>query len=106
MRLCPGGGARHWQGAVALTGAVVLGKVAGVSLGAFLTGRGMRTSIQAGLSLAQIGEFSFIIAGLGLALHAPGDFLYPLAITVSALTTLLTPWMIPASDSIAAWADP
>src|SRR5437870_943186 len=97
--------ARHWQGAVALTGAVVLGKVAGVSLGAFLTGRGMRTSIQAGLSLAQIGEFSFIIAGLGLALHATGDFLYPVAITVSAVTTLLTPWMIRASDSIAAWVD-
>ena len=97
--------ARHWQGAVALTGAVVLGKVTGVSLGAFLTGRGMRTSIQAGLSLAQIGEFSFIIAGLGLALHATGDFLYPVAITVSAVTTLLTPWMIRASDSIAAWVD-
>src|SRR3989441_374423 len=97
--------ARHWLAVVVLTGAVVLGKVVGVSMGAFLTGSGMRTSVQAGLSLAQIGEFSFIIAGLGLALHATGDFLYPVAVAVSALTTLLTPWMIRASEPIAAWVD-
>src|SRR5207249_5972813 len=53
----------------------------------------------------QIGEFSFIIAGLGLALHATGEFLYPVAVAVSALTTLLTPWMIRASEPIAAWVD-
>jgi len=97
--------ARHWPAVVVLTAAVVIGKVVGVSLGAFLTGSGMRTSVQAGLSLAQIGEFSFIIAGLGLALHATGEFLYPVAVAVSALTTLLTPWMIRASEPIAAWVD-
>ena len=97
--------ARHWTAVVVLTAAVVIGKVVGVSLGAFLTGSGMRTSVQAGLSLAQIGEFSFIIAGLGLALHATGEFLYPVAVAVSALTTLLTPWMIRASEPIAAWVD-
>jgi K+:H+ antiporter len=97
--------ARHWLAVAALTAAVVIGKVVGVSLGAFLTGSGMRTSVQAGLSLAQIGEFSFIIAGLGLALRATGEFLYPVAVAVSALTTLLTPWMIRASEPIAAWVD-
>jgi len=97
--------ARHWLAVVVLTAAVIIGKVVGVSLGAFLTGNGMRTSVQAGLSLAQIGEFSFIIAGLGLTLHATGDFLYPVAVAVSALTTLLTPWMIRASEPIAAWVD-
>jgi len=97
--------ARHWPAVVVLTAAVVIGKVVGVSLGAFLTGSGMRTSVQAGLSLAQIGEFSFIIAGLGLALHATGEFLYPVAVAVSALTTLFTPWMIRASEPIAAWVD-
>ena len=97
--------ARHWPAVVVLTAAVVIGKVVGVSLGAFLTGSGMRTSVQAGLSLAQIGEFSFIIAGLGLALHATGEFLYTVAVAVSALTTLLTPWMIRASEPIAAWVD-
>src|SRR5437899_7954616 len=98
-------GARHWPAVCVLTAAVVLGKVVGVSLGAFLTGSGLRISLQAGLSLAQIGEFSFIIAGLGLALHATGAFLYPVAVAVSALTTLFTPWMIRASEPIAAWVD-
>ena len=97
--------ARHWPVVLVLTVVVVLGKVVGVSLGAFLTGSGLRMSLQAGLSLAQIGEFSFIIAGLGLALHATDDFLYPVAVAVSALTTLLTPWMIRASGPIAAWVD-
>jgi len=97
--------AQHWGAVVALTAAVIIGKVVSVSLGAFLTGSGMRTSVQAGLSLAQIGEFSFIIAALGLALHATGEFLYPVAVAVSAITTLLTPWMIRASEPIAAWVD-
>ena len=97
--------AQHWGAVVALTAAVIIGKVLSVSLGAFLTGSGMRTSVQAGLSLAQIGEFSFIIAALGLALHATREFLYPVAVAVSAITTLLTPWMIRASEPIAAWVD-
>ncbi len=97
--------AQHWGAVVALTAAVIIGKVVSVSLGAFLTGSGMRTSVQAGLSLAQIGEFSFIIAALGLALHATREFLYPVAVAVSAITTLLTPWMIRASEPIAAWVD-
>lgn len=96
---------RYWPAVVILTLAVVVGKVVGVSLGAFLTGNGMRTSVQAGLSLAQIGEFSFIIAGLGLTLRATGEFLYPVAVAVSALTTLFTPWMIRGSDGVAAWVD-
>jgi monovalent cation:H+ antiporter-2, CPA2 family len=97
--------ARHWLAVVALTAVVVLGNVFGVSLGAFLTGAGMRTAIQAGMSLTQIGEFSFIIAGLGLSLNATGDFLYPVAVAVSAVTTLLTPWLIRASGPVAAWVD-
>jgi CPA2 family monovalent cation:H+ antiporter-2 len=97
--------ANHWGAVLVLTGAVVLGNLFGVSLGAFLTGNSLRTSVQAGLSLAQIGEFSFIIAGLGLALHATGAFLYPVAVAVSALTTLLTPWLIRAAEPVANWID-
>ena len=58
-----------------------------------------------GMSLAQIGEFSFIIAGLGLSLGATRDFLYPVAVAVSALTTLLTPWLIRASGPAANFVD-
>lgn len=97
--------ARHWPAVAALTGVVVVGNVAGVSIGAFLTGNGMRTSVQAGMSLAQIGEFSFIIAALGLSLRATGTFLYPVAVAVSAVTTMLTPWLIRASGPVANWVD-
>jgi CPA2 family monovalent cation:H+ antiporter-2 len=57
------------------------------------------------MSLAQIGEFSFIIAGVGAALGATGDFLYPVAVTVSAVTTLLTPWLIRAAAPVASLVD-
>jgi monovalent cation:H+ antiporter-2, CPA2 family len=96
---------RHWLPIVAMTCVVVVGKIVSVSFGAFLTGNGTRTSIQTGMSLAQIGEFSFIIAGLGLSLRATGEFLYPVAVAVSAITTLLTPWLIRASEPFATWVD-
>jgi len=97
--------ARHWTAILVLTAVVVAGKIGGVSIGSFLTGNRLRTSIQSGMSLAQIGEFSFIIAGLGLTLGATGDFLYPVAIVVSAITTLTTPWLIRASGPVASWVD-
>jgi CPA2 family monovalent cation:H+ antiporter-2 len=97
--------ARHWAAIATLTAVVIVGKVAGVTLGAFLTGNSVRTSVQSGMSLAQIGEFSFIIAGLGLSLRATGEFLYPVAVAVSAITTLTTPWLIRASGPVANFVD-
>jgi CPA2 family monovalent cation:H+ antiporter-2 len=96
---------QYWPAILILTLVVVVGKVVGVSVGSFLTGSRLRTSIQSGMSLAQIGEFSFIIAGLGLTLDATRSFLYSVAIVVSALTTLTTPWLIRASDPVASWVD-
>jgi CPA2 family monovalent cation:H+ antiporter-2 len=96
---------QHWAAIATLTALVVGGKVLSVSLGAFLTGNSVRTSVQAGMSLAQIGEFSFIIAGLGLSLRATGEFLYPVAVAVSAITTLTTPWLIRASGPVADLVD-
>ncbi|MFO0591121.1 MAG: cation:proton antiporter [Polyangiaceae bacterium] len=97
--------AANWGAAVVLTIAVVLGKILFVAFGSLLTGAGVRPSVQAGMSLAQIGEFSFIIAGLGLSLGATRDFLYPLAVAVSAVTTLFTPWLVRGADPVAAWVD-
>ena len=97
--------ADHWAVVLILIALVVVGKLVGVATSVFLTGEGIRTSIQAGMSLAQIGEFSFIIAAVGLSSGATGPFLYPIAITVSAATTLLTPWLIRASDPIATYLD-
>lgn len=96
---------RHWGIAVAFTLLVVVGKFTGVTFGALLAGRGVRASVQAGMSLAQIGEFSFIIAGIGLSSGATRDFLYPVAVTVSAATTLLTPWLIRGSGAAATRID-
>ena len=95
----------HWVAIVLLTVLVVVGKLVGVAVGVFLTGEGIRTAIQAGMSLAQIGEFSFIIAAVGQDTGATGSFLYPIAVTVSAVTTLLTPWLIGASDPVATYVD-
>jgi len=95
----------HWVAVAVFTFLVVVGKVVAVSAGAFLAGYGTRTSIQTGMSLAQIGEFSFIIAGVGLATRATGDFLYPVAVAVSAVTTLTTPWLIRAAGPTASFVD-
>ncbi len=95
----------YWQPTLVLFVVVIIGKTIGVSFGAFLTGAGTRNAVAAGMSMSQIGEFSFIIASLGLTLNATGKFLYPIAITVSALTTLTTPFMIRASSKAAAYVD-
>jgi len=97
--------ARHWVAVVVLTAVVIGGKLAGVTLPALLAGTGVRTAVQAGMSMAQIGEFSFIIAGLGITLGATRDFLYPVAVAVAAITTLTTPWLIRWSGRVAAWVD-
>ncbi len=96
---------RHWGAIAAFTALVIVGKVLSVTFGAFVTGQGTRTSVAAGMSLAQIGEFSFIIAALGLSLGATREFIYPVAVAVSALTTLTTPWLIRGADPVASWVD-
>jgi CPA2 family monovalent cation:H+ antiporter-2 len=97
--------AEHWVAVVVFTTIVLAAKIVSVSIGAFMAGSGTRTAIQSGMSLAQIGEFSFIIAGLGLSLGATRPFLYPVAVAVSAITTLTTPWLIGASGTAAEWID-
>jgi CPA2 family monovalent cation:H+ antiporter-2 len=87
-----------------ITVAVVLGKVTSCSIGSFLAGNDGRTSLRVGMGLAQIGEFSFIIASLGLSLKVTSDFLYPIAVAVSAITTLLTPYLIKLADPLSARA--
>lgn len=78
--------------------AVIVGKIVTCSMGTLLSGHDGRTSLKVGMGLAQIGEFSFIIAALGTNLKVTSDFLYPIAVTVSALTTLTTPYLIKAAD--------
>lgn len=80
---------------------VILGKVASCTLGALVAGNDGRTSLKVGMGLSQIGEFSFIIASLGMSYKVVSDFLYPIAVAVSAITTLTTPYLIRAADPLA-----
>ena len=85
--------------------AVITGKVISCSMGTFVTGHDGRTSLRVAMGKAQIGEFSFIIASLGLTLGVTSDFLYPIVVAVSILTTLFTPYLIKGSDPLTDWLD-
>jgi monovalent cation:H+ antiporter-2, CPA2 family len=105
MMIDPAALTEHWVAVLSLTAAVVVGKVLAVTIGAFLAGHGRRTAMKAGMSLAQIGEFSFIIASVGVAAGVISGWLYPVAIAVSAITTLTTPLLIKLSNRAAASID-
>jgi monovalent cation:H+ antiporter-2, CPA2 family len=81
--------------------AVVAGKFMGCTWGTFFAGHDLRTSTRVGMSMAQIGEFSFVIAALGLSLKVTGETLYPIAVSVSAMTAFTTPYFIRGSDALA-----
>jgi CPA2 family monovalent cation:H+ antiporter-2 len=105
MMIDPTALTEHWRAVLALTLAVIIGKVLAVTIGAFLAGHGRRTAMKAGMSLAQIGEFSFIIASVGVASGVVRGWLYPVAIAVSAITTLTTPLLIKLSNRAAGSID-
>jgi len=84
---------------------VIVGKVVACSFGCFAAGNDVRSSVRVGMGLAQIGEFSFIIAALGVQRGVTSDFLYPIAVAVSAVTTLTTPYLLAFSGTAADWYD-
>ena len=88
--------AGNWGTIIVLTITVMLGILFFSTSGAVLAGQGLDNAVHAGFSLAQLGEFSFIIAGLGVSLGVMRDFIYPVIITVSVITTFTTPYMIKA----------
>ena len=92
---------QYWLPILVVTAVVIVGKVLTCSFGTFVAGNGGRTSLRVGMGLAQIGEFSFVIASLGLTLKVTSGFLYPVAVAVSAITTFLTPYLIRSSDPLA-----
>ena len=89
---------------IVITLAVIFGQSLFGTLGVLLAGQPLKTAMQCGFSLTQIGEFAFIIASLGVSLHVTSDFLYPIVVAVSVITTFLTPYMIrfaePASNFV------
>lgn len=95
----------HWSMVLMLTVVLVLGKVFSVTFGALISGQNLKTALQSGLSLAQIGEFSYIIAGLGVTLKVTNEVLYPLAVALSVLSTFTTPYMVRGADGIYSWVE-
>lgn len=77
--------------------AIIVGQAIFGTMGFMLSGQPLKTAMQCGFSMAQIGEFAFIIASLGLSLGVIADFLYPVVVAVSVITTFLTPYMMKAS---------
>lgn len=90
---------------LAITFAVIIGQAFFGTLGVLVSGQSLKTSIQCGFSLTQIGEFAFIIASLGISLNVMSSFLYPIVVAVSVITTFITPYMIKAAEPISNYAE-
>ena len=82
---------------------LLIGKPIFATIGALISGQPIKVAVQTGMSLSQIGEFSFIIATLGVTLKVTSDFLYPVAVAVSVITTFTTPYMIGFSGRVSDW---
>ncbi|WP_233842975.1 cation:proton antiporter [Dyella sp. 2HG41-7] len=87
--------------AVLIAVTVMLGKSIVCSVGMFFIGHDLRTSLRAGLCMAQIGEFSFVIAALGLTLRAVDDFIYPTAVATALICMVVSPYLLRGADLIA-----
>lgn len=88
-----------------LTLVVMVGQILFASFGVLLSGQPVKIAIHSGFSLAQIGEFAFIIASLGLTLGVTDNFLYPIVVAVSVITTFFTPYMIRMAEPACRVAD-
>ncbi len=83
---------------VVLVMAILAGQAVLGTLSYMLSGQPLRTAMRCGFSMAQVGEFAFIIASLGMSLHVISEFVYPVIVAVSVITTFLTPYMIRAAE--------
>ena len=86
--------AQYWLPILVITLTVLIGQPFFAIVGVLLSGQPLKTAVQSGFSLSQIGEFSFIIATLGVSLGVTSSFLYPIVVAVSVVTIFLTPYMI------------
>lgn len=85
---------------IIVTALTLFGKLVSTTFGALLSGQTLKQSVQVGMSMAQIGEFAFIVATLGLSLGVISDFLFPVAVGASAITTFTTPYLIKYSEPV------
>lgn len=90
----------QWQAVLLISALLIIGKIIVIGFVSFITGQGFNTSVRSAFGMAQIGEFSFIIASLGLTLGVVSDQLYPIIVAVSAVTTFTTPYFISLSGGL------
>ncbi|MGN6740471.1 cation:proton antiporter [Dyella sp.] len=100
LKIDPSMLAQYVLPALAIAAVVILGKTVVCSVGMFAIGHDPRTAVRAGVSMAQIGEFSFVIATLGLSLGAVSDFIYPVAVAVSVLCMAASPYLVRSADGL------
>lgn len=94
--------ANKWS-VIAVTLLTLFGKLISTTIGALISGQPLKQSVQVGMSMAQIGEFAFIVATLGLSLGVISDFIFPVAVGASAITTFTTPYLIKLSEPAYNW---
>lgn len=107
MTIVPADVAAHWVASVVVAAVLVAAKTTGISVAAFLTGNGLRRSIQSGLALSQIGELSFIAAAIGIAAgpNVVRPFLLPVVVGASCITAITGSFQIKRSGSLATFVD-
>ena len=98
MMVAPAVIAEHWLTILIITLLVMLSHILFAGAGILMTGGGLRNAVHTGFSLAQLGEFGFIIAGVGVTLGVMRQFIYPVIIAVSVITTFTTPYMIKLAE--------
>ncbi|MDR3476751.1 MAG: cation:proton antiporter [Gammaproteobacteria bacterium] len=94
---------QHYELILLISVVAIVGKIITSSLGGLLTRQGIDASVRLGFTMAQIGEFSFIIIGVGVVLGAVNQELSPIIVSISAITTFLTPYLIRISAPIGTW---
>ena len=90
---------QYWLPILLITLTILVGQAVFGSFGFILSGQSLKGALQSGFSMAQIGEFAFIIASLGMSLHVISGFIYPIVVAVSVITTFLTPYMIKSAPA-------
>lgn len=96
---------QYWKPVLLLTLIVTFGQPFLATLGVLISGRPLKTSIRAGMSLSQIGEFAFILASLGASLGVMREFIYPVMVAVSVITTFITPYFMKLSAPFSEWLE-
>ena len=96
----------YWLPILVIALCIILFKTSAATLGVLLSGKPLKTAVQSGFCFCQIGEFSFIIAGLGLRFGVINENLYPIIVSVSILTTFVTPYMIKGAMPFYGWLEP